>query len=93
MESTSQHKNTNNRQVSPHPVPRPALPRAYPSEMTPKEITTIFATPAAAFQPIVGQPSDNDLTALRDILYPLLLDIPYTEYAIIFRTSQLASDF
>ena len=50
--------------------------------MTPEEITAIFATAAAAFQPIVGQPSDDDLTALRDILYPLLLDIPYTEYAV-----------
>ncbi len=37
---------------------------------------------AAAFQPIVGQPSNDDLTALRVILYLLLLDIPYTEYAV-----------
>ena len=50
--------------------------------MTPEEITAIFATAAAAFQPIIGQPSNDDLTALRDILYPLLLDIPYTEYAV-----------
>ena len=50
--------------------------------MTPEEITATFATTATAFQPIVGQPSDDDLTALRDILYPLLLDIPYTEYAV-----------
>lgn len=45
--------------------------------MTPEEITAAFATAAASFQPIVGQPSDDDLTALREILYPLLLDIPY----------------
>ena len=50
--------------------------------MTPEEITSVFATAAAAFQPIVGQPSKDDLTALRDVLYPLLLDIPYTEYAM-----------
>ena len=50
--------------------------------MTPKEITAIFATAAAAFQPIVRQPSDEDIMALHDILYPLLLDIPYTEYAV-----------
>lgn len=50
--------------------------------MTPEEITATFATAAAGFQPIVGQPSDDDLTALRDVLYPLLLDIPYTEYAV-----------
>ena len=40
------------------------------------------ATAAAFFQPILGQPSDDDLTALRDILYLLLLDIPYMEYAV-----------
>jgi hypothetical protein len=31
------------------------------------------------FQLIAGQPSNDDLTALRNILYPLLLDIPYDE--------------
>jgi len=45
--------------------------------MTPEEITTLFATAATSFQPIQGQPADDDLTALRDTLYPLLLDIPY----------------
>ena len=47
--------------------------------MTPEEITHIFATAATTFQPITGQPTDNDLTALRDVLYPLLLDIPYND--------------
>jgi hypothetical protein len=47
--------------------------------MTPEEITSLFATAAAAFQPIVGQPNDDDLTLLRDTLYPLLLQIPYDE--------------
>ena len=47
--------------------------------MTPEEITTLFATAAATFPPISQQPSDDDLTALRDVLYPLLLDIPYDE--------------
>ena len=45
--------------------------------MTLEEIAALFAMVASAFQPIVGQPSDDDLTALRDVLYPLLLDIPY----------------
>ena len=47
--------------------------------MKPEEITTSFATAAASFQPIVGKPTDDDLTALREILYPLLLEIPYDE--------------
>ena len=47
--------------------------------MTPEEITTSFSSAAASFQPIVGQPTDDDLTALREVLYPLLLEIPYDE--------------
>ena len=45
--------------------------------MAPDEITALFATATAAFPNIRGQPTDDDLTALRDVLYPLLLDIPY----------------
>ena len=43
----------------------------------PEEITTLFATTATTFQPIAGQPTDEDLTALHDVLSPPLLDIPY----------------
>ena len=45
--------------------------------MAPEEITAVFATAAAAFPTITGQPTDDALTALRDVHYPLLLDIPY----------------
>jgi hypothetical protein len=83
MEPTPQRKTTTYRPVPAHPLPRSTIPRARPcATMTPEEITSVFATAAAAFQPIVGQPSKDDLTALRDVLYPLLLDIPYTEYAM-----------
>ena len=47
--------------------------------MTPEEITALFNTAATTFTPISGQPTDDDLTALREILYPLLLSIPYDE--------------
>jgi hypothetical protein len=47
--------------------------------MTPEEITALFATAATTFQPIISQPTDDDLTVLRDVLYPLLLNIPYDE--------------
>ena len=47
--------------------------------MTPEEITALFATAAAAFPQIDGQPFDNDLTDLQEMLYPLLLNIPYNE--------------
>ena len=45
--------------------------------MAPEEITALFSTAAAAFSAITGQPTDDNLTTLRDVLYPLLLDIPY----------------
>lgn len=45
----------------------------------PQEIMALFATAAATFQPIKGQPSNDDLTAMQDILYPLLLEIPYND--------------
>ena len=48
--------------------------------MKPEEVTATFATAAAAFPKIVGQPTDDDLTALREILYPLLLEIPYDDH-------------
>ena len=47
--------------------------------MTPEEITAVFATAATTYPPITGQPTDDDLTAMKDILYPLLLDIPYND--------------
>ena len=47
--------------------------------MSPEEITASFSAATASFQPIVGQPTDDDLTALREVLYPLLLEIPYNE--------------
>ncbi len=47
--------------------------------MSPEKITALFATAASTFMPIAGQPTDDDLTALWDVLYPLLLDIPYND--------------
>jgi hypothetical protein len=47
--------------------------------MMPKENTMSFATATASFQPISSQPTDDNLTALWEILYPLLLEIPYDE--------------
>ena len=44
---------------------------------TPEEIRTLFAEALAAFEPIVGQPTDTDLFRLREVLSPLLLNIPY----------------
>ncbi len=45
--------------------------------MSPEEITTSFSAAAALFQPIIGQPTDDDLTTLQEVLYPFLLKITY----------------
>ena len=47
--------------------------------MTPEEIVAKFAHSLKNFEPIVGQPSDSDLTRLREAVAPLLLQIPYDE--------------
>ena len=45
--------------------------------MSPGEIKALFADASAKFAPILGNPNDDDLTALHEILMPLLLSIPY----------------
>jgi hypothetical protein len=40
-------------------------------------ITALFAKAAASIMPIVGNPTDDNLTAIREILTPLLLGVPY----------------
>ena len=47
--------------------------------MTPEEIVAKFAHALDNFDPITGQPSDTDLTRLREAVAPLLLQIPYDE--------------
>ena len=45
--------------------------------MTPEDITTLFATADEDFTAIIGQPEDQHLHALGEVLTPLLLEIPY----------------
>ena len=47
--------------------------------MSPEDIVAIFAEALERFRAIRGQPTDADLHALREILYPILLDIPYDQ--------------
>ena len=47
--------------------------------MTPEEIVGKFADALEKFYPIDGQPSDTDLTRIREVVAPLLLQIPYDE--------------
>ena len=45
--------------------------------MKPDAITALFAEAAATVTPIVGNSTDDDLMAIREILTPLLLGVPY----------------
>ena len=47
--------------------------------MNPDEIVSKFSAALDNFEPITDQPSDSDLTRLREAITPLLLQIPYDE--------------
>lgn len=47
--------------------------------MSPEEIVAKFVEAADLFAPISGQPSDVELTLIREALTPILLQIPYDE--------------
>ena len=47
--------------------------------MTPEEIVAKFAKLLKKFEPINGQPSDIDLTQIREAVVPLLLQILYNK--------------
>ena len=47
--------------------------------MTPDEIVSKFSVALDNFESITDQPSESDLTRLREAIAPLLLQIPYDE--------------
>ena len=47
--------------------------------MTPDDIVSKFLVALDNFEPITNQPSDSNLTRLREAIAPLLLQIPYDE--------------
>ena len=50
-----------------------------PNTMMPEEIVAKFANSLEQFEPINRQPSNTDLTRIREVVAPLLLQIPYDE--------------
>ena len=47
--------------------------------VTPEDIVAKFADAIEQFYPIEGQTSDTELTQIREVLAPLLLQIPYDQ--------------
>ena len=57
------------------PLPKPHTP----DTMTPKEIVAKLSDTIKKFELIDVQPSDTELTRIREVVAPLLLQIPYDE--------------
>ena len=53
-----------------------------PDTMTPKEIVANFANALKQFKPIDDQPSDTEITRIREVVAPLLLQIPCNETGV-----------
>jgi hypothetical protein len=47
--------------------------------MMPKAITLLFKEARDSFPPIKGKPTDDDLLSIREILLPILMEIPYDQ--------------
>ena len=47
--------------------------------MNAKAITLLFKELSEAFPPIKGKPSNDDLLAIREVLLPILMLIPYDQ--------------
>jgi hypothetical protein len=47
--------------------------------MTPNAITLLFREACKAFPPFEGKPTDNNLMAIREMLLPILMEIPYDQ--------------
>ncbi len=45
--------------------------------MSPEDIAALFANAWEKLSCIQGQPKDADLHALREVIHPILLEIPY----------------
>ncbi len=45
----------------------------------PNTITLLFREAREAFPPFKGKPTDNDLTAIRETILPILMEIPYNQ--------------
>ncbi len=45
----------------------------------PNAITLLFREAREAFPPFEGKPTDNDLMEIREMLLPILMEIPYNQ--------------
>ncbi len=67
--------------------------------MTPDAITLLFKEAQNSFPPIKGNPTDDNLLSIREMLLPILMEIPYDQLggihsltAILWDTVTYAAD-
>jgi hypothetical protein len=60
--------------------------------MTPDAITLLFREARKAFPPFKGKPTDNDLTAIRETLLPILIETPYNQLGGVHSLTAILTD-
>jgi hypothetical protein len=60
--------------------------------MRPNAITLLFKEARDAFPPIEGKPTDDDLLAIREMLLPILVEVPYDQLGGVHSLTSLITD-
>jgi hypothetical protein len=60
--------------------------------MTPNAITLLFKEARDAFPPLMGKPTDDDLLSIREMLLPILVEIPYDQLGGVHSLTAIITD-
>ena len=60
--------------------------------MTPDSITLLFKEACDAFPHFEGKPTDDDLLSIREMLLPILMEIPYDQLGGIHSLTAIVTD-
>jgi hypothetical protein len=60
--------------------------------MTPNAIMLLFMEAHEAFPPFKGKPTDDDLTAIRETLLPILMEIRYDQLGGVHSLTAILTD-
>jgi hypothetical protein len=60
--------------------------------MTPDAITLLFREAGEAFPPFEGKPTDDDLMAIREMLLPIFMEIPYDQLRGVHSLTAILTD-
>jgi hypothetical protein len=60
--------------------------------MTPEAIMLLFKEARNTFPPFEGKPTDNDLLSIREMLLPILMEIPYDQLGGVYLLTAILAD-